>query len=324
MRFPLGEMTVGDILDRGLKLLFSRLPVFYGLNLLVLLPLIIVQVVGPLALGGGNALDPAAMVAGGGLALLAVFITLICQPIATAAILHIVMEEYAGRRPSMGAALSFALSRFLTLLGASILVGLLVMVGMLLCCIPGIYFAIVYAFVGQVVVLERLGATEAMQRSQKLVTGYWWRVFGVLVLIGVANAIVQGVLGAGLEAVMPSQEVIPVQGGARIEINPVNHVVTTLVGQFVSILFTTYIAVCTTLLYLDLRIRKEGFDLELAADGDGPPPRRRPRDDEDDYDRDDRDDEDDRGRGRRRDRDDDYDDRDDDYDDRRRDRDDRR
>ena len=35
MRFPLGEMTVGDILDRGLKLLFARLPVFYAVNLLV-------------------------------------------------------------------------------------------------------------------------------------------------------------------------------------------------------------------------------------------------------------------------------------------------
>jgi hypothetical protein len=34
----------------------------------------------------------------------------------------------------------------------------------------------------------------------------------------------------------------------------------------VNILFTTYLAVCTTLLYLDLRIRKEGLDLEMAAE----------------------------------------------------------
>ena len=29
-------MTVGDILDRGLKLLLARLPVFYAINLIVL------------------------------------------------------------------------------------------------------------------------------------------------------------------------------------------------------------------------------------------------------------------------------------------------
>jgi hypothetical protein len=33
----------------------------------------------------------------------------------------------------------------------------------------------------------------------------------------------------------------------------------------VSVLFASYLAVCVTLLYLDLRIRKEGFDLEIEA-----------------------------------------------------------
>jgi hypothetical protein len=50
-----------------------------------------------------------------------------------------------------------------------------------------------------------------------------------------------------------------------VKVNPVNHIVLTLGGQVVNILFATYVAVCTTLLYLDLRIRKEGYDLEMAA-----------------------------------------------------------
>ena len=33
----------------------------------------------------------------------------------------------------------------------------------------------------------------------------------------------------------------------------------------ISILFATYSAICTTLIYFDLRARKEGYDLELAA-----------------------------------------------------------
>ena len=175
------------------------------------------------------------------------------------------MEEYAGRRRSIGEAFSFALTRFLPLIGASILVGVIIFVGMLLCCLPGFYFAVSFALVSQVVVLEKLGPGEALSRSQRLVAEFWWRVLGVLFLIGVANFILQMAVGAGLSVLLPPQKVIPTDEGNRIEFNRVNQVITTLIAQLVSIIFTTYMAVCTTLLYLDQRIRKEGFDLELAA-----------------------------------------------------------
>ena len=41
MKFQIGAMTVGDILDRGLKMLLANLPAFYLINLLVLWPIII-------------------------------------------------------------------------------------------------------------------------------------------------------------------------------------------------------------------------------------------------------------------------------------------
>jgi hypothetical protein len=318
-------MTVGDILDRGLKLLFARLPAFYLIQLLVLGPVILLQLAAPfvgeaIGRGGGNPLDPAVLIAAVVAGLAALLLTLVLQPIGNAAILHMIMEEYTGNRVGIGEAFSYALTRFLPLIGASIVVGLAVVVGTLLCCIPGIYFGIVFAFVGQVVVLERLGVGEALNRSWTLVTGHWWRVFGVLLLIGIINSVIQGTIGGVFGAVMPAQEVIPGPNGPRVKFNPVNHVVITLVTQLVGIVFTTYMAVCTTLLYLDLRIRKEGYDLELAAlrpdDYDDRPRRRR--DATDDYD-----DEDDRPRRRRRDEADEYDEddrprrrrRDDDYDD---------
>src|SRR5262249_46339786 len=69
----------------------------------------------------------------------------------------------------------------------------------------------------------------------------------------------------GLGTVLPPQEVIPVENGLRVKVNPLNHIIITLISELAAILFATYLAVCTTLLYFDLRIRKEGFDLELAA-----------------------------------------------------------
>lgn len=270
MRFPLGQMTVGDILDRGLKLLFVRLPAFYAINLVVLSPLIAYEIVAPLLIDMAPAAgDPTAALGAVGVGLVALFITLILQPVATAAILHIVMREYVGKSASIGEACGFALTRFLSLLGTSILVGLAVAVGTLLCLIPGIYFGVAFALASQVVVLEKLSGAGAMNRSQQLVSGYWWRVFGVLLLAGLANLAVQVGVGLALESALPSRQLVPVGGGVRVVVDETNHIVNTVVTQLVNILFATYIAVCTTLVYLDLRIRKEGFDLELAAGGGG-------------------------------------------------------
>lgn len=311
MKFPLGEMTLGDILDRGMKLLFARLPVFYVINLLVLSPLIAFQLALPFLFESADIRDESLLIAFVVAGLVLLLLVMVLQPIGTAAMLHIVMEEYAGRRASLGAAFRFALTRFIPLFFASLLLGLLLFVGMLACCIPGCFVIAVYSLVTQVVVLERAGVGEAFSRSADLTRGYRWRVFGVIILLTVANSMVQGVVGQVLGVVLPPQQIIPQNNGFKVETNHVNYVVNVIVTQLVAILFATYVAVCTTLLYLDLRIRKEGFDLELAAQlGEEPGtdrPRRRRRDD--DYD-----DDDDRPRRRRR--RDDFDDEADEYDDR--------
>ncbi len=324
MKFPLGAMSVGDILDRGLKLLFARLPAFFLINLIVLLPLLLFQYAIPFAAEAAGSREGAVIVTA--LFALAAFgLTILLQPIGTGAILHMITEEFAGRRVGVGPAFGYALGRFLPLLGTSMLVGLIVGLGFLL-CIPGIYFAVVYAFIAQVVVLERLSGGDAMTRSKELVAGSWWRVFGVILLIAFASNIINLLVQFGVTAALPTQEVVPAADGLRTEFNPVNHVVVVTATFFVQILFGTYQAVCTTLLYLDTRIRKEGYDLELAAqlgEEARPPARRAGRYDdeyEDDYDDrprrrrrevDEADDLDDPAdRGRRRQDDDDYDDRD--------------
>jgi hypothetical protein len=140
MRFPLGAMTVGDILDRGLKLLFARLPMFYIISLIVLFPVILLQFAIPFLTAGdeNGKLDPMALMASAGLGLAVLLMAVILQPIGTAAILYIIMQQYAGKKASIGEAFSFALSRFPSLLGASILAGLIIGIGFLCCCIPGI------------------------------------------------------------------------------------------------------------------------------------------------------------------------------------------
>lgn len=328
MRFPLGEMTVGDILDRGLKVLLARLPAFYALYLMMLGPVILLQLAIPFlmedlfrdlnALGapggaGPQAFDPTNLILFFVAYVVAMLLTMILVTVGNAAVLHIVMEEYQGNRVGVGRAVGYALGRFFPLLGVSFLFGLMYVVGMMLCCVPGFYVLATYMFVAQVVVLERRGVGDSLSRSAELADGYRWRVLGVFVLVYVIGVTVQGVGQQVLGMIMPGQEVIPGPGGRmQFKVNVTNLLIITAVSNLVGIVFSAYLAVCITLLYLDLRIRKEGFDLELAAlrgpDGEFDPPRRRRRRDEYDDDLDDRDD--DRPRRRRDEYDDDPDDRD--------------
>jgi hypothetical protein len=310
MKFPLGSMTVGDILDRGIKLTLARLPVFYAINLLVLLPAIAIQVVVPFILPTTDVMsDPTVLFTYYGGMLVAELVRGMLQPFATAAILFIVMEEYAGRRPTMGQALGFAVSRFFALLVASFLYGLMLTLGFVACCAPGLWVLAVFPLFGQALLLERLGIGASFARSSELTRDYRWRVLGVLILVMIVAGVTQGVITQVLTVAIPPQEIIPAgnRGQMKVLIHPVNHAIVYSVSQLVGIVLQTFLAVCTTLLYLDLRIRKEGFDLELAAQlGEEPRepepdrPRRRRRRDDDDYD-DESDESEDRPRRRRRD-----------------------
>ncbi len=264
MRTQIGAMSVGDILDRGLKLLLARLPTYYAIDLLVLAPVLLVQLAVPLMkMGQPLTADEAQMqlVVGN---LVAALLTLVLQPIATAAILHIIAQEFIDQRAGMGDALRFALHRFGRLFLASLLAGLLIMLGSFLCFVPGLLFAVWYIFVGQVVIVEGLKGDSALRRSKELTSGYRWRVLGMFVLFLFILIIFSVTIGL-LERVLPTYEVVTTQFGPRVFPNFSNHAIQTVLGTLLNFLVQTYSAICFTLLYFDLRIRKEGFDLELAA-----------------------------------------------------------
>ena len=269
MKFAIGSMTVGDILDRGLKILWSRLPTFYVLYLISLLPAVLVQLlfVGMSAVGPDDPASPAAVggLFAGSMVLLVVLIIL--GPIATAAVLHVIGQEFVDRRATLGEAFGVALSRFGPLLGTSILFGLLYFLGLIACIIPGILMAVWYAVFAQVVVMEKKSGMNALNRSKDLVTGFGWRVFGVMFLIGIITSVAQSVVTIPLNQFLPAMEMVPGPGGVVQQklVSFPNFVIQQVASFLVTVLGQSYQAICMTLIYFDLRIRKEGFDLELAA-----------------------------------------------------------
>jgi hypothetical protein len=265
MKFQIGAMSVGDILDRGLKILLSRLPAFYVINLLVLWPTVLVQLATPYfvtAEAGPQSPAGAIVVAVSGLAIL--LLTVILQPLGIAATLYIIAQDFVDKKASIGEAFNFAFRRFGILLGTSILVGLVVGVGSLFCIVPGLIFLFWYMLTGQVVVVEGLGGTRAMARSKDLTNGFRGRVAGLFFLFFIISMIFGAVVGA-LGYVLPAYEMVTTSTGVRSIPNYTNNTIHVVVSFLVNTLVQTYNAVCMTLLYFDLRIRKEGFDLELAA-----------------------------------------------------------
>jgi hypothetical protein len=264
MKFQIGAMTVGDILDRGLKLLFGRLGTFYTINLIVMLPLLAFQLAMP-ALGLVGTVDLVAVTAS---ALVVLVLTLILVQIGTAAILHVIGKEFVDEPATIGAALGRAGSVFAPLLGTSLLAGLLIGLGLVACVVPGIIFAIWYAFVSQVVVLEHLSGGAALSRSKELGSGHVGRLFGLIVLLIIISVII--FLGTlGLQYVLPpfSYTTQPSPfGPVKVPTGVIysNYAINTIVDFLFNALAGSFQAICVTLFYFDLRIRKEGFDLEVA------------------------------------------------------------
>ncbi len=83
---------------------------------------------------------------------------------------------------TMGQTFARAQARLGSLVGAGILAGLAIAVGLLLLIVPGLYLLTIWSVIIPVIVLERRPVMESFGRSRQLVSGNGWNVFGVIVL----------------------------------------------------------------------------------------------------------------------------------------------
>jgi len=152
------------------------------------------------------------------------------------------------------------------------LIGALAAIGAIAGIILTIWFTIMFRMAAQVVVLEREGPVRALGRSWRLVRGSFWRVLGITLLAGLIVVVTAGVLQIpfSLFAAMAGggNSLLPSTGGnvAGILISAVGGVVAGAVARPIS-------AGVAVLLYVDLRMRREGLDLVLqtAAGGSSTP-----------------------------------------------------
>jgi hypothetical protein len=87
-----------------------------------------------------------------------------------------------------------------TLVPAGILAGIAIAFGLVLLIVPGLFLMTIWLLIVPAIMLEDRGVSASFARSQDLVRGYGWSVFGVIVLtalifigVGIVFAILDGV-----------------------------------------------------------------------------------------------------------------------------------
>jgi hypothetical protein len=245
----LEPMTTGMILDRSFRLYMKNFALMVGLSAMVNVPLLIFSVVVPL-LQQTNIVFACLTVLFGGLT---VFLSLlIVAPLVTGAASKAIGESFLGNEITAGAALKFAWGYVWTLLLIQIVVGLIVFVGFLLLIVPGIIFLLSYSLVAPITVLEKSrDGAMIRNRSWNLVKGHRWKAFAILVVVLVAQF-------------LPSSVSLLIQLSAGPE-SPVAEAVGSVISGIAGLLTYPLSPIAFTLLYYDLRIRKEGFDLEMLS-----------------------------------------------------------
>lgn len=85
----------------------------------------------------------------------------------------------------------------------SLLMGLLIVVGIILLVLPGIYLAVAYSLAIPLMVEKNMGIWEALETSRKTITRCWGRVFGLYILMMLIFLVAMIPFGLGLIWVLP-------------------------------------------------------------------------------------------------------------------------
>lgn len=120
----------------------------------------------------------------------------------------------------------------------------------------GVFLAVRLGIAAPALVLERTGVLASIRRSWALTGRSFWRIFGVLALAW----IIVSVLTWALMVPVSLASLL----GPDVATSPAYLVVSTLLSVLISALTTPFLAAVQALVYIDVRMRKEGLDVELA------------------------------------------------------------
>jgi hypothetical protein len=159
------------------------------------------------------------------------------------AIFAALREIDAGRRASFTGAYGVVLLRLWTLLGANLRsLFHIVVLGITIVLTPwAIHRTVAWGFVGQAVILDDRRAKESLSASADAVSGHWWRTFAILTAITIVVVLPGPIIAFAL---------------LLFASPPVTDMVYTVNTALYSFVLFPFAFIASTLLYSDLKARK--------------------------------------------------------------------
>jgi len=255
----LRALTVSEVLDRALRIYRAKFISLVGIVSAVMIPQGILLFIFMLYLNDTRLVEN--------------LTNLIFQNLATVALIAAISNANLGKAFTIQSAYSEGTKRFWSVIGASFMIGLSIVVpaiaiGLCLTVVRGGIWAILllipvavflstrWSLSSSVIVLENSGSSAGLQRSWALTKDFFWRVMGTSFLAGLLAILLMVlpvfILNYLLGMMGASSKVIELAG--------------VVVQQLAQILILPFSIAVQVLIYYDLRIRKEGFDLMLRAE----------------------------------------------------------
>src|SRR5262245_43010823 len=239
-RFAESDFRVGRVINRSVAVLSRNFVAFFIVAVVAYLPLVLLERAQTVAATSGDLSLTFILIA------VSFVLLIVLSMLSQAVILQAAFRDMRNQPVNLIESLQIGLRRFLPIVGLALLTGILVGLGVLLLIVPGLILYTMW-FVGlPACIVERLGPWSSLKRSAELTKGHRWKLFGLLALLMLISLVVSGVTEFALGAL----------AGAIVA----------LIGKLVvSAIWAAFSSVLVAVTYHDLRVAKEGIDIEQIA-----------------------------------------------------------
>jgi hypothetical protein len=259
---PLRPLGVGEVLDGAVRLARRNARSV----LIVSVPYAIVATLAGALLQYGtiNSQDATTLVAIGGL-----IITAGLGAVLTGLLAPLFSADLLGDRITIGKSLRRVGGRAGLLFMLGLAVAISEGAGLVACIVGGVWLWGIWAVAAPAFALERLGIRAALARSRALVSGTFWRVWGIRALGWFVVYVLMQLIELPFLALAAKLTHVDLLDSNPHTTNAALYVAIVSAGQLIAAaLLAPVSSAIEVLLYTDLRMRKEGMDIVLGLGAD--------------------------------------------------------
>ena len=245
-------MTTGVLLDRTFRLYTANFSLMLGIAAMAYVPFYLIVMI--LESHIETALNTQRSLLSVLLSYLVMLLlwSSIVVPVANGASTFAISERYLGNNVTIGAALYRGLRHLIALSVAQITASIRIFFGFIFFVVPGILLALSYSLVVPTVLVEGQKGIASLRRSRDLIKGFRVKALCVLLVLYAFQFVV-------------TRGVYLVIGALFQTDRSIGAVLASALSTLLSVVLTPLIIIAPILLYYDMRIRKEGFDLEMLS-----------------------------------------------------------